>query len=223
MPSPPRVMPANISSSRLKPLLNATCSLRAKSTPPRAASAPPSAHTNGMTRSTSMPDEAARSGLSATARMALPILVRCRTKATQHEHDDGDDDDPEVLRRAMRTGPTSIAVLDLRSRCTAADRRTEEELEEVADAAATGRSTRPSSAAGSCPGAGAVARARGRAARRRAPPTTMARTVAGMRWIAQSTLTYQAMIAPKVTSSPWAKLVSPVVPKMSDSPTAGWR
>ena len=33
-------------------------------------------------------------------------------------------------------------------------------------------------------------------------------------------LTHHAMTAPMVTSSPWAKLVSPVVPKMSDRPTA---
>jgi hypothetical protein len=27
-------------------------------------------------------------------------------------------------------------------------------------------------------------------------------------------------VAPSVTSSPWAKLISPVVPKISESPTA---
>ena len=40
------------------------------------------AQTKRMTRSTSMPDEAARSGLSATARIALPILVNCSSEAT---------------------------------------------------------------------------------------------------------------------------------------------
>ncbi len=33
-------------------------------------------------------------------------------------------------------------------------------------------------------------------------------------------LIHQVSSAPRVTSSPWAKLVSPVVPKISDSPTA---
>ncbi len=33
-------------------------------------------------------------------------------------------------------------------------------------------------------------------------------------------LTHQVIIAPIVTSSPWAKLVRPVVPKISDRPTA---
>ena len=33
-------------------------------------------------------------------------------------------------------------------------------------------------------------------------------------------LIHQVSSAPSVTSSPWAKLVRPVVPKMSDSPTA---
>jgi hypothetical protein len=36
----------------------------------------------------------------------------------------------------------------------------------------------------------------------------------------QVTLNTQATIAPNVTSSPWAKLVSPVVPKISDKPMA---
>jgi hypothetical protein len=36
-----------------------------------------------ITRSTSMPEDAARSRLSATARMALPIFVRCSISATR--------------------------------------------------------------------------------------------------------------------------------------------
>jgi hypothetical protein len=53
-----------------------------------------------------------------------------------------------------------------------------------------------------------------------AKPMAMASTVAGMSWRPARTFRYQATTAPKVTSSPWAKLVSPVVPKMSDSPMA---
>ena len=48
----------------------------------------------------------------------------------------------------------------------------------------------------------------------------MATRVAGRRCIPQRTLAYQATMAPQVTISPWAKLVSPVVPKISDRPTA---
>ena len=54
----------------------------AKSTPPRVARPPDRAQTNKMTRSTLMPDDAARSRLSATARMALPIRVFCSISAT---------------------------------------------------------------------------------------------------------------------------------------------
>ena len=43
-------------------------------------------------------------------------------------------------------------------------------------------------------------------------------TVAGMIWQPDDTLMYQAMMPPKVTISPWAKLVRPVVPKMSERP-----
>jgi hypothetical protein len=46
------------------------------------ASAPPIIQTTRITRLTSMPEEAARSRLSATARMALPILVRWSISAT---------------------------------------------------------------------------------------------------------------------------------------------
>ena len=60
------------------------------------------------------------------------------------------------------------------------------------------------------------------------PETTNAATTAAITvmfhppmWIVPgSRSTASATIAPNVTSSPWAKLVSPVVPKISDSPSA---
>ena len=48
----------------------------------------------------------------------------------------------------------------------------------------------------------------------------MAMSAAAISGTPPSTLMYQATTAPIVTSSPCAKLVSPVVPKISDRPTA---
>ena len=53
-----------------------------------------------------------------------------------------------------------------------------------------------------------------------AAPATIAMSVAATSGTPPCTLMYQATTAPMVTSSPCAKLVSPVVPKISDSPTA---
>jgi hypothetical protein len=51
-------------------------------TPESAARAAPPIHTVRMTPSTSIPDAAASERLSATARVAFPIFVRSRMKAT---------------------------------------------------------------------------------------------------------------------------------------------
>ena len=136
----------------------------------------------------------------------------------QHEHDDGHADDPEVLRRAAMgpmSTPSWIDVVVVGARPT---RRTG--TGRSCGPAATGRSTRSSWRSGSCPGAAAVARARGRAARRTGHRRRWPARVAGSRCMPQRTLKYQATMAPQVTISPWAKLVSPVVPKISDRPTA---
>ena len=53
-----------------------------KRIPPSAASPAPNSHTSRITESTLMPDDAARSGLSLMARMALPVRVRCSAVAT---------------------------------------------------------------------------------------------------------------------------------------------
>ena len=50
--------------------------------PPSAASAAPEIHTRRMIFAVSMPVAEARSPLSLTARVALPIRVRCSTSAT---------------------------------------------------------------------------------------------------------------------------------------------
>ena len=49
-----------------------------------------------MTRSTSMPDDSARSRLSDTARIALPMRVRCRNRATPTSTTIEMHDGPEV-------------------------------------------------------------------------------------------------------------------------------
>ena len=54
------------------------------------------AHTKLMTRSTSMPDDSARSRLSATARIALPMRVRCRNRATPTSTTTDEDHDDQV-------------------------------------------------------------------------------------------------------------------------------
>ncbi len=74
-PRPPRVTAANISSRMSKPIEKLTCCASPNSTPARPARAAPTAHTSRITRSTSMPDAAASDGLSATARVALPMRV----------------------------------------------------------------------------------------------------------------------------------------------------
>ncbi len=52
------------------------------------------------------------------------------------------------------------------------------------------------------------------------PPTATAISVATMRFSPSPTLNAYASRAPPVMSSPWAKFVRPVVPKISDRPTA---
>ncbi len=81
-PRPPTTTAANSRRSRLKPLSNFTSSASPWNTPPRAANPAPTTHTTRMMRSTSMPDDAARSGLSATARTALPRRVDWRSTLT---------------------------------------------------------------------------------------------------------------------------------------------
>ena len=71
VPRPPRVTPAKMSSRIRKPMVLDLLD-RPSITPARPASAPPTIQTMRMTRSTSMPEEAASAGLSATARVALP-------------------------------------------------------------------------------------------------------------------------------------------------------
>ena len=51
------------------------------------------------------------------------------------------------------------------------------------------------------------------------PPPMMAMSTETKKLRPHVTLKTKATIAPKVTISPWAKLVSPVVPKISDRPT----
>jgi hypothetical protein len=53
-----------------------------------------------------------------------------------------------------------------------------------------------------------------------AHPSTIASSVAQISWIPNVTLSVQASTAPIVTSSPCEKFVSPVIPKISDRPTA---
>ena len=185
--------------------------------PPSAARAPPSAHTTLTTRSTSMPDDAARSGLSATARVALPSLVYCRNRATSTSTMT----DMPMTQKSFgargwgrcRRRPGS------RSRCRGAPTRrrgtgsscgrsSDRPIETIIMAIRLmprRRNGRQSTRSSSAPDR---------------PPTTMATRVAGRRCIPQRTLAYQATMAPQVTISPWAKLVSPVVPKISDRPTA---
>ena len=56
-----------------------------------------------------------------------------------------------------------------------------------------------------------------RAARARVGRTAQSRCSPGP---TAEALKYQATTAPKVTTSPWAKLTRPVTPKISDNPTA---
>ena len=76
VPSPPRVTAAKISSRIWKPIWKLMPWARPSRTPASPASIEPVTHTTRMTRSTSMPEAAASAGLSATARVALPIRVR---------------------------------------------------------------------------------------------------------------------------------------------------
>ena len=76
--------------------------------PPRAASPAPATHTKVMTRSTLMPDDSARSRLSATARVALPTLVRCRNRATPTSTTT-EMTMPQKSRGTRRSGPISQA------------------------------------------------------------------------------------------------------------------
>src|SRR5699024_2396352 len=75
VPRPPNTTAANMPSSNLKPICHWTCSETPNSTPPSAANPPPIIQTITITRSTSIPDDRARSGLSATARIAVPSFV----------------------------------------------------------------------------------------------------------------------------------------------------
>ena len=50
-------------------------------------------------------------------------------------------------------------------------------------------------------------------------PTAMASSVAGINWMPRLTLKIHAATAPRVTSSPCAKFVRPVVPKIRLNPT----
>ena len=77
VPSPPSVTAAKISSSTCVPMSHLTPGRKyAHSMPAIAASAPARTQTIRMTRSTLMPDAAARPGLSEIARVALPMRVR---------------------------------------------------------------------------------------------------------------------------------------------------
>ena len=82
VPRPPRVTPANTSSRIWKPSWKLTCWASASRMPASPASPAPAIQTVEMTRSTSMPDDAASAGLSETARVALPMRVRSRAYAT---------------------------------------------------------------------------------------------------------------------------------------------
>ncbi len=65
--------------------------------PERPARAPPTIQIVVMTRSTSMPDEAASAGLSDTARVALPSRVRWTASGDDHEDHDAHHGDVERL------------------------------------------------------------------------------------------------------------------------------
>ena len=127
LPSPPSVMAANISSRRLKPMSQRTCCSRPSRIPPSPARPAPTTHTMRMIRSVLMPVVDARSGLSETARMALPVLVRSSQQrhAERGEHADrhrdhragGQVDRPDLRRRlhgvlAVGAGATAERELE---------------------------------------------------------------------------------------------------------------
>ena len=130
VPSPPSVTPANISSSSWKPIWKLTCSDRPWRMPPSAARPAPAAQTKLMTRLTSMPDDSARSRLSATARMALPIRVRCRNNATATSTTI-EMTMPIRSRGTIDTGPISMPSLQ-RELGVGAGQAAELEVEDVA-------------------------------------------------------------------------------------------
>ena len=79
LPMPPNISAANIGSRNRQPIIGARLPWNTASRMPAvAASAAPKAQVHRMTCRVSMPLTSARSGLSAIARIALPIRVRLR-------------------------------------------------------------------------------------------------------------------------------------------------
>ncbi len=186
-------------------------------TPPRAARPPPAAQTKRMTRSTSMPDEAARSRLSATARMALPILVLFNKRPTPISTTIDSAIGDEVLRRDGDRAEVDAllhGVVGVGPGATAED--VQEEVAEQ-DGHADGDDEHGDEAGAplaEAPPEGEVVERSG------CRPDEDGQKRGGMSWMPRFTLSHQAAIAPKVTISPWEKLVRPVVPKISERPMA---
>src|SRR4029450_2106810 len=117
-PTPPSTHPANINSSSWKPICHVTSCDRPWRIPPNAASPAPAAHTQLMTRSTSMPDASARSRLSYPPRLLgeLPVAAREARELEQEDvtpqepHADADHHHGDEARAPVAQRPPEAAV-----------------------------------------------------------------------------------------------------------------
>src|SRR5699024_804379 len=218
LPRPPRITPANMSNNRLKPISQYTASVSPYMTPPKAASPPPRIQTTRITRSTSMPEADARSRLSATARVALPIRVRKSMNAVPNRTRI----DSPIMNRsrgANEIGPHDRAFCTVywSYRCRREPYKTR----------ITWR--RSSEMPIETTNIWIMPVCRRRILRQiprsmiiaRMITTPIARIVARISGMLKGeTLKKYADTAPATTSSPWAKLMRRVVPKTSDKPIA---
>ncbi len=184
--------------------------------------APDMIQTRRTTRLSSMPEATDRSRLSDTARIAVPSRAFCRNRPTATSVSAATTAITRSLGRSD-TGPSWIvgacaayceyclrpgAVHDA-EQVAQAERQTDRH-DHLRDDRHAASAQRPIDAQLE----GQRRRSRWRRPRRAWPAP------AGVPSPPASEFRYHATIAPKVSSSPWAKFVRPVVPKISDSPTA---